>query len=290
MAFVEEYWSGVLRRLQAEVDGFNRLVSHQGERGRENELALARILQALVPSRYAVGTGLLIDSFDEASKQCDVVLFEQADQPRLLGQTTQLLHPVETVRAVIEVKTTLNADEIRDAGAKKASIDALRPVGRHRDESTHPLFLLFAYTATTSPVAVAANLLKLPAAERPHLACLITPGVVGGELGLLHPEAVSSADTYVVGATLLLNADDSPVERDMYTHNAEHNGGTYPVTSHGGRYVLGHPARALLLFTDGLLRGLARMDGFPATVTSAYISRSAARLTSLMTPTDKPDT
>src|SRR5690349_3042037 len=107
MTILEDYWSAVLRRLQAEVDGFNSLIEHAGERGRENELALARILQVLMPSAYTVGTGLLIDSQDAASKQCDLVLTDQTEQPRLLAQTNELLHPIETVRAVIEVKSTL---------------------------------------------------------------------------------------------------------------------------------------------------------------------------------------
>jgi hypothetical protein len=288
VAFVEEYWGGVLRRLQAEVDGFNRLVAHHGERGKENELALARILQPLVPSRYAVGTGLLIDSFDNSSKQCDVVLFEQADQPRLLAQTTQLLHPVETVRAVIEVKTTLDPHEIRDAGTKKASVDALRPLHGHGDGSTHPLFMLFAYAADSASARVAANLVDLPPERRPDLLCLITPGVVAGGLRLLPSTAAAldRGDGYVVGATLLLDPEGSPVRPDGPGGHAEHGGRTYPVTSHDGTSVLGDPARALLLFADGLLRGLAAIDGFPPPVTSGYISARASELAPLARPGD----
>jgi hypothetical protein len=279
MTVLEEYWNGVLRRLQAEVDDFNRLIGHHGERGRENELALARILQPLIPARYAVGTGLVIDSFDAASKQCDVVLFEQADQPRLLAQTTQLLHPLETVRAVIEIKTTLDKGEIADAAAKKRSIDALRPVQSHRNGSTHPLFMLFAYAADTSPSTVAANLLELPPEQRPNLACLIDPGLVAGDPQFLLPPG-EGAEDYLVGATLLLDETGSPISSAGADRYAQHQGGAYPITRHGNAFVLGHPARALLLFADGLLRGLAAYGGHPLPVSTAYISASARRLAS----------
>jgi hypothetical protein len=280
MPVVEQYWNGVLRRLQAEVDGFNRLIAHRGEQGRENELALARILQPLVPTRYAVGTGLLIDSHDNVSKQCDVVLFDQADQPRMLAQTTQLLHPVETVRAVIEVKTTLDAGEVRDAGAKKASVDALRPAAgfSHRDGSMHPLFLLFAYDADSSPATVAANLRGLPASERPDLMCLISPGIVAGDPRLLSDPSCGGDDGYVVGAALLLDGGGLPVDVDGPGPYADHDGRAYPVVGQGDAAFLGHPARALLLFTDGLLRGLSALDGRETPVTSPYVTASTRQL------------
>lgn len=184
MTLLEEYWNGVLRRLQAEVDGFNRIIGHQGERGRENELALARILQPLIPARYAVGTGIIIDASDNASKQCDVVLYEQADQARMLAQTNQLLHPVETVRVVIEIKTTLDKAEIDDAAGKKRSVDALQLIVSEPPRSS-PLFVLFAYAADTSAGTVAKNILALPVGDRPDLVCVITPGIVGGHTDLL---------------------------------------------------------------------------------------------------------
>lgn len=54
MGIIDEYWAGTLQRLQAEVANFNRLIAHQGERGRENEQALSRVLGAAVepPARH----------------------------------------------------------------------------------------------------------------------------------------------------------------------------------------------------------------------------------------------
>lgn len=100
---VEQYWTGVLDRLRAEVDVLGTLIDHAGERGRENEIALSRILERFLPSRYGLGTGLLVDAEGGYSRQADLVIYDK-DQPALLGQTTPLLFPVETVYACIEVK------------------------------------------------------------------------------------------------------------------------------------------------------------------------------------------
>src|SRR5437879_9254003 len=99
MSIVEQYWTGVLRRLQAEVENFNRLIEHQGEKGRENESSLARILERLVPTRYGIGSGLLFDAGGKQSRQMDIVVHEQGDEPALLAQTNQVLFPVANVRA-----------------------------------------------------------------------------------------------------------------------------------------------------------------------------------------------
>src|SRR3569833_1360985 len=127
MPMVEEYWSGVLRRMQAEVEVFNELIAHAGEKGRANELTLSQVISRLVPQRYAVGSGILNDSHDNHSSQTDIVIYNQGDEPAVLAQSTQVLFPVENVRLCIEVKTSVGKEEIYDASAKRRTGDNLRP-------------------------------------------------------------------------------------------------------------------------------------------------------------------
>ncbi|HST81596.1 MAG TPA: DUF6602 domain-containing protein [Kineosporiaceae bacterium] len=279
MTILEDYWSAVLRRLQAEVDGFNSLIEHAGERGRENELALARILQVLMPSAYTVGTGLLIDSQDAASKQCDLVLTDQTEQPRLLAQTNELLHPIETVRAVIEVKSTLDKGEIQDAAEKKASVEALAPCRPQPDGTTaHPIFCLVAYKAATSPASIAKNLRELPPHKRPDLVCLIEPGLVAGRhfQGPGDQDSITdSADPYYCALVPLLNDLGETIPHPVPARTALFEGATYPLMLIENQFLLGHPARALLLFMDALLSELARISVRPAPISANYITRRA---------------
>src|SRR5438132_165434 len=114
MSIIEEYWAGVVARLQAEVDVFARLVNHSGEMGREHEVALQRLLEGFLPTQYGLGTGQLIDAQDGYSQQTDIVIFDQHTHPRVLSQTTPLLFPVETVYACIEVKALMRTQDIDD--------------------------------------------------------------------------------------------------------------------------------------------------------------------------------
>ncbi len=280
---VEEYWSGVLRRLQAEVDVFSRLIGHSGERGRENELAFARILESLVPRRYGVGTGLLLDSKDQQSRQLDVVIYDHAFEPTVLAQTTQLLHPIENVRACFEVKTRLDADSIRDAGLKKASVLSLRPAS-----GGYPLFGLLAYAATAHPKTVAANLAQLDSNERPDLVCVLESGIVGGRSRVL--QGVDGEHEFTVGLAALHERRGkqrldgryaTPAEGDAEATSVD--GVLYPVARDASNErVLAEPARCLLLFCEALLRDLAQRSGNKAPAITFYLSQTARQLLPLI--------
>jgi hypothetical protein len=274
MGIIDEYWAGTLQRLQAEVEIFNRLIEHQGERGRENEQALARVLEGLVPGRLGVGTGLLFDVNGGYSKQMDIVLFDRVDSPRILAQTTQVLHPVEEVGLCIEVKTTLGKEEIEDAAAKKSSVAALR---RH-DGYAAPLFALFAYDAETAPATLAKNLEALEPDQRPDLTCVLDPGFLAGPRSLLRPD--DGEDDYVCGVTLLHDTDGDghrvsgsyvAGETGKWESRELRNGTIFPVVKFNGTRMLSEPARALLLFCEAVVRTLSARSGRSDPVLSRYL-------------------
>ncbi|MEA2378458.1 MAG: hypothetical protein QOD13_2365 [Thermoleophilaceae bacterium] len=270
MPIVEEYWAGVLARLQAEVDVFARLVRHKGEQGRENEAALARLLGSFVPRRFGIGTGLVIDASDRTSRQMDLVVFEQSDEPAVLAQTTQLLYPVEAVVACIEVKTTIRKDELEDCARKKASISELEPRRTHPDGSRHPLFFVLGYSAALLPASIYRALQDIDPSERPDVISVLEPGVLAGRTEALQQLA---ADDYAGGLVLLRDKTGTPINgtprgSDMM---AEHEGRLYPLVKYRDEYVLVDPARNLLLFAEALVRLLADQQGRREPVLTHYL-------------------
>lgn len=282
MAVVEEYWAGVVRRLQAEVDVFARLVQHHGEQGRENEAALARLLEAFVPRRLGVGTGMVIDRFDRYARQADIVLYEQSDEPAVLAQTTQLLYPVESVRASIEVKTRLRTDDIRDCLRKRESLEKLQPAVHNPDGSTHPLFVVLAYEAQLSPDAVHHAFVAAPDHQRPDLYCILEPGIVGGRRGVLrgNDAEYTSGLAFVrsrrgdgrYGGQLAIIPDSEQGESVLI------NGQPHPILSRGGIRYAGEPARALLIFVEALARCLAGRQLRPPPVVTYYLDSHTTEL------------
>jgi hypothetical protein len=272
VSIVGEYWAGVLQRLEAEVQVFAQLVAHEGERGRENEAVLARVLSALVPGRYGVGSGLLIDTRNAQSAQTDVILYDHSDEPAVLAQTTQILFPVESVLACIEVKTTLRGDDIADSLEKAKKQRALH----HERGGPHPLFVVLAYRAGQTPATIVKKYMNADASERPDLVCVVEQAVLIGSGGSIRDGSGAEMDA---GLALLHENGEAIEGRPEGTDFKQvHAGRQYPIVRHEGRLLLVEPSRALLLFVEALVRLLAERQGRAVPVLSLYVDQDMREL------------
>lgn len=277
MPIVSEYWAGVLQRLQAEVSVFAALVAHEGERGRENEAVLARILDGFVPLRYGIGSGLLVDTEDHYSRQTDIVLFDQSDEPRLFAQTTQLLFPIESVLASIEIKTTLRGGDIEDCFAKAKDMRELVTARRHPNGASHPLFVVLAYRAGQEPATIMRKLLAADPEQRPDLLCVVEQGILAGTSDAINAGGV---EDYNAGTALLRDTSGNYIDIEPSDPNAlgVFDGRQYPIVKYDDRLVLSDPARGLLLFVEALVRLVAIQQARPIPVISHYVQDAMREL------------
>jgi len=297
MELVHAYWTGALRRLQAEVDGLAKLVEHAGEQGRENELALSRMLSSLIPKRFGTGSGLLIDSKDSQSPQIDVVVYEQVMETALFAQTTQLLFPVEACYAAIEVKTTLRATDLTQFAASAGRVNALSPLKTHADGSAHPLKCLFAYSGWARPDKILEHILKLEDDQRPDLFYIVKLGLVGGRKDILRLPFTPPVDAeYVAGLTcrLAVGPDDEPERSEagewMFDMGTDAkplvvDGVNYPQLRVAPRsYVYIDAARGLLVFLECLIRALQNKVGGEESVLTLYFTEQMSAVRRVTSP------
>jgi hypothetical protein len=263
MNLVQQYWAGVLKRLQAEVDGFNSIITHQGEKGRENELSLSRVLASLMPLRYGIGSGLIFDSTGNQSLQTDIVIYDAVDEPAVLAQTNQVLFPVENVRSVIEIKTSVGGSEILDIGKKVASVRKLES-----KNGPDPLCCAVGYSANQQMETIASHVMNLAADERPDLFLVLDPALLGMSKKMAEAlgwDGVPVGQDYFIGVAPVQRRDDGVVVAGEYVTSPDstsvsviHEGSLYTIHMLAGRGAyLAESARALLLFAEGLLTGLA---------------------------------
>jgi hypothetical protein len=272
-SILEEYWLGVLDRLQAEVDILARLVQHSGEMGRENEAALQRVLERLIPRKYGIGTGLLIDAKGGYSKQVDIVIHDQEMHPSFFSQTTGLLYPHEVVYGVVEVKTTLRSSDIADIRANCRSIRELylepetiyaprsgtEEWGIVKYPATYPCIAALAYDTNMTPRTIVRHFEKAAEIERPDLLCVLNAGLLGGK----SVEAPGSSE--FPGGLVVLQPTDSDGNRLMKGFYGQLKdrpkavpvlGRTYPLVARTRDAAVVEPARALLLFLSELMEML----------------------------------
>lgn len=123
----QNYLEHILEELIHEFKG-SSLSATPGLIGQTKEIPARQKLELILPRAAAVGSGIVIDSYGDLSKQQDIVIYEQAFCPvyNINNTPESTYYPCEGVIAVGEVKTTLNTSEIEDSFKKIASAKSLK--------------------------------------------------------------------------------------------------------------------------------------------------------------------
>ncbi len=99
---------------------------HAPTKGDASESVWLGLLQTYLPRRYEVATAHVVDSEGNFSDQIDVVIFDRQYSPFIFTFEGQKIIPAESVYGVFEAKQTLNAELVRYAREKCASVRKLR--------------------------------------------------------------------------------------------------------------------------------------------------------------------
>lgn len=139
------------RKLQDEFRAISSSLSHQGVKGDLREEALKNTLRELLPVKYSVGKGIIVDATKVQSRQQDFIIYDGFASPVFLKRESQLVLPVESVYATTEVKSTLNKHELEKAINNATSVKALNkslfhPPGFVITPSNFIYSTVFAYT------------------------------------------------------------------------------------------------------------------------------------------------
>lgn len=90
----------------------NKNVNHQGMKGSFNESELSELIEKVIPTRYIVTKGIIENSKDEQSNETDIIIYDNDILPRYVKNDLSFI-PMEAVKYIFEVKSTLNATELK---------------------------------------------------------------------------------------------------------------------------------------------------------------------------------
>ena len=110
--------------------------------GSAREHPIRKKLEHLLPGGLAVGTGCVIDSYGNISRQLDIVLYEKHLCPvySVNDDPNAMYFPCEGVMAVGEVKSCVRSGDMRDIFAKIASVKKLRRYVSHDSDGASHVF------------------------------------------------------------------------------------------------------------------------------------------------------
>lgn len=124
-------WSLVKLLASLHDDIENRLAiarktfGHPGTKGDASERVWLEMLRTYLPQRYQAAKAHVVDSHGIFSEQIDVVVFDRQYSPFIFDYEGETIIPAESVYAAFEAKQTINADQVRYAQKKIASVRRL---------------------------------------------------------------------------------------------------------------------------------------------------------------------
>lgn len=120
-----DYITNRITAAKRNADSLASGIGHHGIAGEIREIAVKECIEPFLTQSYQCGTGKVIDSFQKLSDQLDLIVYHKKVAPPILVGRDLGLYPIECVQYVFEIKTTLNANEIRDSNKKFRSISML---------------------------------------------------------------------------------------------------------------------------------------------------------------------
>lgn len=158
------------KQLRQDFEEIQQNNPHAAESGAEAELILKTFLKDRLPRRFDIESGLVVGPDGTVSKQTDLIIFDALNSPVYRKGPKVYILPRDNVAAVIEVKSKLNKDELKDAANKIASVKKIKaspitnidqPVTFSDMIMTNTLGCVFAFDSYTSLITLSDNLKEI---------------------------------------------------------------------------------------------------------------------------------
>lgn len=116
----------IAKNLEQDFNSLSGNIEHPVVKGSLREEILKEALEKIIPERYKIGSGLIVDALDNVSRQQDLFIYDALNSP-VFHQTASIqILPVESVYACIEVKSTLSKKTLEDGLKNILSVKKLK--------------------------------------------------------------------------------------------------------------------------------------------------------------------
>lgn len=110
---MREYLQSLGEQIMAEHAASNR-VAHRGRKGSARETSLGRQLRKVLPARFGIGAGEIRASNGTCSGEHDLIIYDEPNCAFLFKDETVQVFPIESVYAVISVRSQLDSQHLID--------------------------------------------------------------------------------------------------------------------------------------------------------------------------------
>ena len=123
---MENYYKKVQEKLMVQRDIIRSLLKDPQIIGDYYEAIIRDAIRESIPESFAVRRGVILSDTGETSRECDIIVYSAAEYgPLFLSENIVVVNP-DAVRIVIQVKGTLNVENLKDAIENLESVNRLR--------------------------------------------------------------------------------------------------------------------------------------------------------------------
>ena len=175
------------KKLDAESNEVSSRIEHQLTKGEHREEIIRKYMRQLLPQKFTVGSGIVVDVNGVQSKQQDFFIYDSFNSPVFLDMETACVIPVESVFATVEIKSELTKKTLRDAienieSVKNLSLSPLINSAIIPETYNFIFGSIFAYTSDSSMETIVRNLNELckeiPKEKCPSVICVFDKGLI----------------------------------------------------------------------------------------------------------------
>jgi len=211
----------VAKKLKIDFEGITKQIQHNGVKGSAREDLLKDYLKKLLPEKYSISSGIIIDNNQKQSKQQDFIIHDAFDCPSFFKTESNSILPIESVYATIEVKSTLDYSTLEQSVKNVESVRNLiklpnRNIIRNQYDNVYPLGFVFAYTSTCSLEQIQKKLFELNKniynRHQISIICILDKGLIFN----VQKNNVTEV-TLIPSSNTLLGRSDSGLESTLYS-------------------------------------------------------------------------
>lgn len=103
----------------------SQLISHALTMGELREHDVRAAFRPYVPTRFSVSSGIVVNSRGEQSRHQDLLIVDSSTMAPLVESSGMGVHPIESVVAAIEIKSTATRATVSEAVTNGVSVKAL---------------------------------------------------------------------------------------------------------------------------------------------------------------------
>ena len=123
---MEKYYKNVQEKLLVQRDIIRSLLRDPQIIGDYYEAIIRDAIRESISSSFAVRRGVILSEAGETSRECDIIVYSAVEYgPLFLSENIVVVNP-EAVRIVVQVKGTLNVENLKDAIENLEYVNRLR--------------------------------------------------------------------------------------------------------------------------------------------------------------------